>query len=83
MGQLHADAMAVTRINSIEKMSLDYTLSLVGIGFDGASVKSSHLKGVKKLIRDKALLAHYVLCYVHRLKLVPVDTVKVKFSSCR
>ena len=50
------DAASITDIilKSLEKMGLDYKNSLVGLGFDGASVMSGGINGVQKRIKDKA-----------------------------
>ncbi|XP_066983854.1 zinc finger MYM-type protein 6-like [Macrobrachium rosenbergii] len=52
------DAASITDIilKSLDKLGLDYKSSLVGLGFDGASVMSGGISGVQKRIRDKAPL---------------------------
>lgn len=72
------DAAFITDIilKSLEKLGLDYKSSLVGLGFDGASVMSGVISGVQKRIRDKAPFAYYVHCYGHRLNLVLINVAK-------
>ena len=72
------DAASITDIilKSLEKLDLDYKSSLVGLGFDGASVMSGGISGVQKRIQDKAHFAYYVHCYGHRLNLVLISVAK-------
>ncbi|KAG7162259.1 hypothetical protein Hamer_G030531, partial [Homarus americanus] len=68
------DAASITDVilKSLEKLGLDYKSSLVGLGFDGASVMSGGISGVQKLIHDKAPFAYYG----HRLNLVLINAAK-------
>ncbi|XP_066969177.1 zinc finger MYM-type protein 1-like [Macrobrachium rosenbergii] len=72
------DAASITDIilKSLDKLGLDYKSSLVGLGFDGASVMSGGISGVQKRIRDKAPFAYYIHCYGHRLNLVLINVAK-------
>ena len=72
------DAAHITDVilRSLGQLGLDYKSSLVGLGFDGASVMSGGTSGVQKRIREKAPLAYYVHCYGHRLNLVLINVVK-------
>ncbi|XP_064111541.1 uncharacterized protein LOC135219038 [Macrobrachium nipponense] len=71
------DAAYITDIilQTLEKLGLDYK-SLVGLGFDGASVMSGGISGVQKRIKEKALFAYYVHCYGHKLNLVLTSVAK-------
>ncbi|XP_064078483.1 uncharacterized protein LOC135195906 [Macrobrachium nipponense] len=66
------DAAYITGIilKTLEKLGLDYKSSLVGLGFDGASVMSGGISGVQKRIKEKAPFASYLHCYGHKLNLV-------------
>ena len=72
------DAAYITDIilKTLEKLGLDYKSSLVGLGFDGASVLSGAVSGVQKRIREKAPFAYYVHCHGHRLNLVLISMAK-------
>lgn len=72
------DAASITDIilKSLTKLGFDYKSSLVGLGFDGASVMSGGISGVQKRIQDKAPFAYYVHCYGHRLNLVLINVAK-------
>ncbi|XP_066974245.1 zinc finger MYM-type protein 1-like [Macrobrachium rosenbergii] len=72
------DAASITDIilKSLDKLGLDYKSSLVGLGFDGASVMSGGISGVQKRIRDKAPFVYYIHCYGHRLNLVLINVAK-------
>ncbi|XP_066955205.1 uncharacterized protein [Macrobrachium rosenbergii] len=72
------DAASITDIilKSLDKLGLDYKSSLVGLGFDGASVMSGGISGVQKRIRDKAPFAYYIHCYGHRLNLMLINVAK-------
>ncbi|XP_064083087.1 uncharacterized protein LOC135199099 [Macrobrachium nipponense] len=59
-----------------KKLGLDYKSSLVGLGFDGASVMSGGISGVQKRIKEKALFAYYVHCCGHKLNLVLTSVAK-------
>ena len=76
MDKLDAENIAGAILSKLDKFGLDYRSSLVGMGFDGASVMSGRVKGVQKRIRDKAPSAYYVHCHGHRLNLVLVSSCK-------
>ena len=77
MEALNAESIRKATLGKLEQMGLDYKGCLVGMGIDGASVMCGKLGGVQKLIKDKSLMAYYLLCYAHRLNLVLIDTTKV------
>ena len=62
MLKLDAASMTDYILNTLE--------TLIGLGFDGASVMGVQLSGVQKRIRDNAPFAYYVHCYGHWLNLV-------------
>ena len=72
------DAAPITNciLKTLETLELDYKYSLIGLGFDGASLIRGQLSGVQKRIRDKAPFAYYVHCYEHRLNLVLINATK-------
>ena len=74
--ELDASAITDCIINTLERLGLDFKSSLIGLGFDGASVMRGQITGVQKRIRDRAPFAHYVHCYGHRLNLVLINSVK-------
>ena len=76
MDKLDAENIAGAILSKLDKFGLDYRSSLVGLGFDGASVMSGRVKGVQKRIRDKVPSAYYVHCHGHRLNLVLVSLCK-------
>ena len=59
---LKLDALSITDniLNTLETLGLDYKSSLIGLGFDGASVMKGQLSGVQKRICDNAPYAYYV-----------------------
>lgn len=75
MSELDAETMSEAILRQLEKMGLDIRSSLVGMGFDGASVMSGKCNGVQARIGDRAPIAYYVHCYGHRLNLVLIDAV--------
>ncbi|XP_066958613.1 zinc finger MYM-type protein 1-like [Macrobrachium rosenbergii] len=72
------DAAYITDIilKALEKLGLEYKSSLVGLGFDGASVMSEGISGVQKCIKEKTPFAYYVHCYGHKLNLVLTSVAK-------
>ena len=74
---LDADGLTDTIIERLKRINADMK-SCVGQGYDGASVVSGHLNGVRKKLPQKtgAEMAYYVHCFCHRLNLVVVDVVK-------
>ena len=73
---LDAMSLANSILESFQSYGLDVASSLVGQGYDGASVMSGCNAGVQQRIREHAPLAHYVHCYAHRLNLILVDCCK-------
>ena len=63
-------------LNTPETLGLDNKSSLIGLGFDGASVMKGQLSSVQKHIRDNVPYAYYVHRYGHRLNLVLINTTK-------
>ena len=76
MMQLDAAYITDIILKTLEKLGLEYKSSLVGLGFDGASVMSGAVSGVQKRIREKAPFAYYVHCHGHRLNLVLISMAK-------
>ena len=76
LSKLDAESTTNAILSKLDQLGLDYRSSLIGMGFDGASVMSGRVKGVQKRIRDKAPLAYYVHCHGHRLNLVLVASSK-------
>lgn len=76
MMQLDAAYITDTILKALQKLGLDYKSSLIGLGFDGASVMSGGISGVQKRIQEKAPFAYYVHCYGHRLNLVLISVAK-------
>ena len=76
MNKLDAESITDAILSKLDKIGLDYKSSLIGMGFDGASVMSGRVKGVQKRIRDKAPLAYYIHYHGHRLNLVLVASTK-------
>ena len=75
MSQLDSANMSDTILNQLYKMNLDVKSSLIGMGFDDASVTNGKCTGVQAHIREVAPTAYYVHCYGHRLSLVLVDAI--------
>ena len=73
---LNADGLSNTIIDLLQRCNANL-MNCVGQGYDGASVVSGNLNGVKKKIPEKtgAQMAYYVHCFCHRLNLVIVDVV--------
>ena len=74
---MQMDRRTDTIIERLQRINADMK-SCVGQGYDGASVVSGHLNGVRKKLPQKtgAKMAYYVHCFCHRLNLVVVDVVK-------
>ena len=72
---LKLDAASITDyiLNTLETQGSNYKSSLIGLGFDEASVMRGQLSGVQKCIRNNAPYAHYVHCYGHGLNLVLIN----------
>ena len=75
---MQLDAACITDIilKKLKKLGLDYKSSLIGLGFDGASVMSGEINGVQKRIRENDPFANYVHYYGHRLNLVLISVAK-------
>ena len=59
----HLRPASTTSVKTVEKLGLDYKSSLIGLGFDGASVMSGGISDVQKPIQEKVLFAYYVHSY--------------------
>lgn len=72
---INLDAASITDVilTNLRNLGLDYKSSLVGLGFDGASVMRGKVSGVQQRIREEAPLAHYIHCYGHKLNLVLIN----------
>ena len=79
---LKLDVASVTDyiLKTQETLGIDNKSSLIGLGFDGASVMRGQLSCVQKRIRDNVSYAYYMHCYGYRLNLVLINA--TKHSCC-